>query len=87
MTDESILYIFKFSKVCIFIVAFLVTSLLLCFGRLIIQLVASIFERTQNIVHSHLMYCSSTPFSFVEGYFVLKPLTNQGVKLFCVQAN
>ena len=33
------------------------------------------------------MYCSSTPFSFVKGRFALKPLTNSGVKLFCVQAN
>lgn len=33
------------------------------------------------------MYCSSTPFSFVKGRFALKPLTNPGVKLFCVQAN
>ena len=33
------------------------------------------------------MYCSSTPSSFVKGRFALKPLTNSGVKLFCVQAN
>ena len=33
------------------------------------------------------MYCSSTPSSFVKGRFALKPLTNPGVKLFCVQAN
>ena len=33
------------------------------------------------------MYYSSTPSSFVKGRFALKPLTNPGVKLFCVQAN
>ena len=33
------------------------------------------------------MYCSSTPSSFVKERFALKPLTNPGVKLFCVQAN
>ena len=86
MTDESILYIFKFPKVCILIVAFII-----CFGRLIIQLVASFFilffEFTKNIVDSRLMYCNSTPSFFVKGYFALKPLTNQVVKQFCVQDN